>query len=498
MNYRLGMLVLLSLLCSSTFAQREAYSFIWGNCDTTENSCSGIYGTAIMRFNDDSIASIDTVNFPSDFFGFSTCISDSNGRMLMAFNNKYLFDSSGTILQEYIAADDELYYRQSALFFKLKGNGSYYYLLNSKAEQIAAPADYPAMNNRTRYHLLTRIKIDDLGFDILSVDTLFRNDTLPAGSIHACRHANGRDWWIFQSTYNQRNYLRGLLTPDGVSFENYEGPGPDLFQGWGFNKFSSDGTLFFHYIPGITKKMQIYRFDRCTGELNNLDDINFSNWIQTGDFNPFSLSPDGSKIYMGRSNPELTNYETIQVDVETGQMTVLADSVYSPCLTPNLKWVISGYQDAPFTPIDDLNIFTEPNNLGNQSSRVIKENCLPVSGFVFEPPEWANHLLGPIDGTICDSLGLNDDLSIKKKEEFSFTLFPNPGNNALHIKTNLPLPLRITIRNGEGMLVLESDFNKRNFSLSYELDELSPGIYFVELSNSVNQTTLVRKWVKLE
>ena len=492
-------LLFLLLISNNSFAQREAYSWIWGLCDSTENSCSGIYGTAVMRFNDDSIASIDTVSFPSDFFGFSTCISDSNGRMLMAFNNKYLFDSSGTILREYIAAEDELYYRQSALFFKLKDDSAVYYLLNSKAEQIAPPADYPAMNNRTKYHLLTKIKTDATGFEILSVDTLFRNDTLPAGSIHACRHANGRDWWIFQSTYNQKRYLRGLLTPEGLNFDFYEGPSLDLFQGWGFNKFSSDGKLLFHYIPGITKKMQIYSFDRCTGELNNLEDINFSNWIETGDFNPFSLSPDGSKIYMGRSEPgPEISYQNIQIDVETHQMTVVADSVYVPCLTPNLKWVVSGYQEVPFTPIDRLNVFTQPNSLGNASGRIKNLYSLPVDGFIIEPPEWANHLLGPIDGTICDSLGLNDETGIKHIKEYSLLLYPNPGVDELNIKTNIAVPIHITIRNAQGMLVFKSTLSQSNFTLKDELIELNAGIYFVELSNETKHNRSVRKWMKLE
>ena len=227
--------------------------------------------------------------------------------------------------------------------------------------------------------------------------------------------------------------------------------------------------------------MQIYDFDRCTGELSNFLQIDFSAFIPFPPygFNPFVLSLDANNIYMERSNLNtMTSYQNIQVDVETGQMTVVADSVYVPCLTPNLKWVVPGYQEVPFTPIDGLNVFTQPNNLGNVSGRRNNLYYLPVAGFIIEPPEWANHLLGPIDGTICDSLGLNDDLAIKKKDEFTFTVFPNPENDALHIKTNLSGPLRLIIRNAHGMQLFESDFNKTNFSLSNELVTSKAGIYF--------------------
>jgi len=490
----------LQLLTVSSFAQREAYSWIWGLCGLADD-CSGIYGTAVMRFNDDSIASIDTVNFPSDFLGFSTCISNAEGRLLMASNQEYLFDSSGNILQEFFSPEDTVVYaRQSALFFKLKDSSSDYYFLGTKAERIIPPAGYPALNNRTKHHLLTKISADENGFEIISVDTLLRNDTVTGGGIHACRHANGRDWWIFQSTFNHKRFLRGLLTPEGLTFEMYEGPGPDSFEPFAFNKFSPDGSKFFHFLPGYPRKMQIYDFDRCTGELSNLSEIEFADWIENpADFNPFSLSPDGSKIYMGRSKPgPESSYQNIQVNVENSQMTLVADSVYSPCLTPNLKWVVSGYQEVPFTPIDRLNVFTQPNSLGNASGRIKNLYSLPVDGFIIEPPEWANHLLGPIDSTLCDSLGLNDDLTIQKVEAYSLTLFPNPGHNAVNVNTSLPVPLRLTIRNAQGMHVFESDFNKNNFSLNYELNELTPGIYFVEVSNAVKKARVVRKWVKLD
>lgn len=497
------MFLMLLLSMNTLLAQREAYSWIYGNCDPDENNCQGVYGTAIIKFNDDSIESIRRVDFPDSFRFHALSISDSNGNLLMASNQRYVYDSLGNVLINFYSNDSVNLInspRQSALFLKLNDNSDEYYFINLKATQWIAEPPNELLNNRTVLHYLSKIRVNDNGYQVLSIDTLFRNDTILNTGIQACRHANGRDWWIFQSTFNQKQYLRGLLTPYGLNFEVYDGPGPNAFQNTGRNQFSADGTQLFHYITTSFRKMQIYDFDRCTGELSNFREIDFSGFIPFPpyDFTPFVLSPDASKIYMGRSNLTQTNYETIQVDVETGQLTMVADSVFVPLLTPNLKWIASGYQDVFFTSIDDISVIKNPNNLGVNVNREIIQNCLEVNGAIQEPIEYANHLLGPIDGSSCDTLGLDDETSIKKLENFSFNLFPNPGNEEIHFTTDLPLPLKITIRDSQGKTVIEKFINQKSFSIQERIAELNQGIYFVELQSLKESNRLVKKWMKME
>jgi hypothetical protein len=167
-------------------------------------------------------------------------------------------------------------------------------------------------------------------------------------------------------------------------------------------------------------------------------------------------------------------------------------------LTPNLKWVISGYQDVFSTGIDDISAIKNPNNIGTACNRVILPNCLTVNGAISEPIEYANHILGPIDGSSCDTLGLDDETGIQKLKDYSFILFPNPGGNQLTIKTDLPLPVKLILRDSQGKNVFEKKFNKNSFSIQQELVELNQGIYFVELMNVAQHKRLVRKWMKVE
>lgn len=501
---KIQVLIVLLVSVNTLFAQREAYSWIYGNCDPDENNCQGVYGTAIIKFNDDSIESIRRVDFPDSFRFHALSISDSNGNLLLASNQRYVYDSLGNVLINFYS-NDSIYLinspRQSALFLKLNDNSDDYYFINLKATQWIAEPPNELLNNRTVLHYLSKIRVNDNGYQVLNIDTLFRNDTILNTGIQACRHANGRDWWIFQSTFNQKQYLRGLLTPYGLNFEVYDGPGPNAFQNTGRNQFSADGTKLFHYITTSFRKMQIYDFDRCTGELSNFRQIDFSGFIPYPpyDFTPFVLSPDASKIYMGRSNPGIEqSYQNIQVDVNSGEMIVVADSVYVPCLTPNLKWVVSGYQEVPFTLIDKLNVYTQPNEFGYECGRIKDLYSLFIDGFRTEPIEYANHLLGPIDGSSCDTLGLDDETSIKKVEQFRFNVYPNPGNEIIHFSTDLPLPLKLTIRDNQGRTILENSFNHSSFIVQQGISELNTGIYFVELRSEKKPIRLMKKWMKVE
>jgi hypothetical protein len=95
-------------------------------------------------------------------------------------------------------------------------------------------------------------------------------------------------------------------------------------------------------------------------------------------------------------------------------------------------------------------------------------------------------------------LGLDDETSIKKIEQFSFNIFPNPGKEEINFRTNLPMPVKLILRNSQGKTVIENTFNQKLFSISIELSELNAGIYFVELQNAGKKKRLEKKWMKIE
>jgi len=506
---RLLVLLLILSFYKSASAQKEAYNWIWGTC-FPEFGCDGIddglNGTGIMKFNDDSLESITTKYFPAPFSRGTATISDSLGNFLMAFNGKTLFDSSGNILSELseLTWNDLIIAYRGFLFLKPRINDGYYYLINSYSGNFTNSPNPFNVGIDTLFSL-TKIKIDNVGYN---VEETIRFDlpisTVPGG-IDACRHANGRDWWFLKLGQRKNQYIRGLLSPDTLTLESYYTNQDSAYTNFAWASFSSDGSKYVHWFGGHIRELQVFDFDRCTGELSNLQTYDFSDivideWFT--DFTPFSLSPDGLKLYMTRTNSlDYLVIDNFQYDLETQTVTVLTDSLGIFSLTPNLKHMLGGFCCMNYTPEPNMpyaSILKEPNEAGFETEFIPFYYELPLYGFIYTPPNQANHLLGPIDGTICDSLGLNDETGLNKLEEYTFNLFPNPGSNVLNCSTNLALPVKVIIRDNLGKVAFEKTYNANKFSIVENLNNLKTGIYFVELISEKSEYRLARKWMKIE
>ncbi len=299
--------------------------------------------------------------------------------------------------------------------------------------------------------------------------------------------------------------MRGLLNPYDFEFEPYYTSSDSAYTSFQWASFSSDGSKYVHWFGGHIRELQVFDFDRCTGELSNLQTFDFSALIENElfmDFTPFSLSPDGTKVYIQKVNYiTMAANENLQFDLNTEQFAVVTGDLGVLCITPNLKHMIGGFCCDPSTPTPNVpyaGLVLNPNLHGQDCNYQPLRYELPLYGFIYTPPNQANHLLGPVDGTVCDSLGLNDETSIKKLEQFSFNLFPNPRNEVIHFTTDLPLPLKLTIRDNQGRTVIEKTMNQKSFSLQEGIAELNSGIYFVELKSEKKSDRLVKKWMKME
>jgi hypothetical protein len=501
-------LIILSFLVIhiSASAQKEAYNWIWGTC-FPEFGCDGIddglNGTGIMKFNDDSLESITTKYFPAPFSRGSAAISDSLGNFLMAFNGKTLFDSSGNELANLtsLSYDEMRVGYRGFLFLKLNDNSSDYYLLNS-FNGLFSNAPNPYNNGRDTAFYINKIHKNTTSIE-LQESILINLPILTAGgAFDACRHANGRDWWILKCGQRKNTYLRGLLNPYDFEFEPYYSSSDSAYTSFQWASFSSDGSKYVHWLGGHIRELQVFNFDRCTGELSNLQTYDFSDIIENDlfmDFTPFSLSPDGNKVYMQKVNYiTMAANENVQFDINSEAFNVVTDNLAVLCLTPNLKHMLGGFCCDSATGSPFAGAVFNPNLIGENCNYNSQYYELPLYGFIYTPPNQANHLLGPIDGTICDSLGLNDETGFTRIKQFSFNLFPNPGQNELNFKTDLPLPINAIIRDNQGKVVFENNFTTKTFSITSGLSKLNSGLYFIELQSIKNQQRLSRKWMKID
>jgi hypothetical protein len=258
--------------------------------------------------------------------------------------------------------------------------------------------------------------------------------------ISACRHANGRDWWVVGLRDNSNLIYKILLTPDtiaSITAQNLNMPPTYIING-GQPAFSPDGTKFaytFGYggVNGF-HDVRVFNFDRCSGYLDSLTYVYSGLYVGLG----LSFSPNSNVLY--HSSP----YKIYQIDLTTFQNDSVAvnDGYYSPYppfqtdfflmyLAANGKIYISSGNG-----VIDLHVINYPDNIGlacDVQQHSLHLPCYSGRGNVNHP----NYYLGAADGTVCDSLGLNP-VNEPQVLENTFKIKPNPSNGQFSVLYILP------------------------------------------------------------
>ena len=239
------------------------------------------------------------------------------------------------------------------------------------------------------------------------------SDTLDFGKTTAVRHANGRDWWVLQQEYFSNRYYTLMASPLGVSIVNNQAVGQATPSGLGQAVFSPDGSKYVHFTTYNFAEGQfvsIYDFDRCTGSLFDLAQINYNDTAFSGGV---AISPNSRFLYVS-SYRYIYQYDLWAEDIEASKETVAVyDGVLTPppfalptrfflCqLAPDGKIYISGTSGIKF-----LHIIHNPNARGVACNVEQRGLELPTYN-KFGIPNHPYYGLGPEDGSPCDTLGID-------------------------------------------------------------------------------------------
>jgi hypothetical protein len=289
----------------------------------------------------------------------------------------------------------------------------------------------PFPDNDERYLLLSTYVADnedlstvtghELNYSILEVDednrvtVVEKNQLLETGALHngqltATRHANGRDWWIIWPYYSSNRYMRFLLTPQGLERQEDQYSAETTRTGSGQASFSPDGNYFVMF-NGVSSTegdfFDQYDFDRCTGLLSNHRHYNLPD---NGGGAGCAVSHDSRYAYIFS-----TGY-VFQIDLWTDDNISTLDTVavYDGGLDPFPTLFNRGqlardgkiYMSSTGS-MTKLHVIDYPNRQGaacNVRQRGIE---LPVH-ISFGVPNFPFHRLGPLDGSPCDTLGIDN------------------------------------------------------------------------------------------
>lgn len=437
------------------------------------------------------VISIALNNVPMQFNHTHANISDSAGNMLFYTNGFYIADATNDTMLNGTGINPGAYANnfsdgfgiaQGALIVKKPDNDSLYYVFHSSVD------NYPTGNGSiARYLYLTTINIKQnsgLGM-VISKNAIVISDSLNTGKIAATKHANGRDWWVMVHRVNTNMFYKLLVTPYGVQGPFSQNMGSIRFWDAGQAWFSPDGTRFAYFYRN--GGLDIFDFDRCTGDLSNPVYINIP--PESGFNVGMAISPNSDVLYVSNVF-HVYQFDLTAANIASTQTTVAAyDSFLSVAQGwPGFPTVFGLGALAPDGKIYlttgngtlHLHVIDAPDNLG-VSCNVIQHGIQLPAYYFNTLPNHPNYFLGPEIGSVCDSLphvGLSE-----QSTEPPPKVFPNPSNGKFTLWFNVHNKHGILqVYDIHGNLILQESVAQWSQYKQVDITNHASGIYFVKMS----------------
>lgn len=367
--------------------------------------CSGNYSTMIVDF---STGNFDVTVTPTQmsFSETNSVTCDSSGNLLFYSNGAYIANAlhdtmlNGSGLNPGTFTTNHAHYGltlpQGNLVIPIPGETSKYYLFHETS-------DDPGVTYATYYlyYSIVDMTLDGGLGGVLQKNTILLSDTLVEGRLTATKHANGRDWWLISHKLYSGKMFKFLITPIGIQSSIVQ----DLIT-WrdsyfGQAVFSMQGNKFAYYEP--FGDLDIWDFDRCTGNFSNLIHIDINDSMPTGGV---AFSPSGRFLYVS-STDYIYQFDMSSSNIATSKITV---GVYDETGDPNsANFYLSHLALDGKIYINCANssklmhVINSPDSLGTACD--FCQHCITLPGKnAFTMPNHPNYFLGEEIGMVCDSL----------------------------------------------------------------------------------------------
>jgi hypothetical protein len=233
-----------------------------------------------------------------------------------------------------------------------------------------------------------------------------------SSTISACRHANGRDWWITTILEDSPEYYVFILDPEGVRLSHIQTLDAPIREGLGQSTYSNSGSMIAH-MDAITfnegQYITLLAFDRCTGTFELMETLHSDAGYYTGP----AFSPSERYLYTDEST-KLWQWDLWAADIAASKTLV---DTFDGFIEPG--WFVTNFGPLKLAP--DGRIYIAPTGGSSKRLHVIDRPDLPAAHCRFlqhhinlekwngrSMPNIPNFRLGPLDGSPCDTLGINN------------------------------------------------------------------------------------------
>lgn len=504
-------LLILTFISQPLQAQKEDFNWIFGAYDTGRNH---------FQWDDDLNLTIDTVATTASFYLTNSAISDEDGVLSLYTNGRAIYNGqthqiveNGDSINygwywEYSKPSNNFSAQNSTLFINSLNNENESLLFHLNADTVVNDNVNLLANVGGRNLLLTTVTNSNNQIRVLSKNQIIIEDTLVVGSLAACRHANGRDWWITSQEANN-NCLNVLLyTPDTLYLHHKECVSFSYdYYNISTAKFSPDGSKFI-YAEGL-KGIKIFDFDRCSGQLTFREHLPRALLLSPSDpiiyyVGGFAISPNSRYLYTGPSD------STFRFDLQSSP--ILSSQILIAWAHPDSANI---YGFDPSSIQADGRIYAPAGNFKNYSVMNNPDDCNSVTDcdidyFLPLPKNgshnfgnFPNYRLGRLIGSPCDTLPQDtiiDTTGIAINElplQRILNCYPNPAKDKIRIEyagtfweSVNGLSLKIT--NVLGQEYYNQKLPEYSARQTIDLTAFPKGVYLVSLIDDNNVLARIR------
>lgn len=456
--------------------------------------------SAGIDFNDLSNPIAISSNISDPCLTNFTSIADNQGALLfysaaveLSLSAVRVFDKNGSLMENGDSLQGYPWVGQGSMIIPMPGDSMKYYLFTGNRTG--------SMGDNMYYNIIDMSFNGGLG-KVVSKNNLLLTDYVNE-KMNATKHANGRDWWlVLMSTNINQLFHKFLVTPDSIigPIDQLIGSGNNINKAFGQLIFSQDGSKLI--AASSNSSIDVFDFDRCSGDLYNYRAAGELVYTPPNRYFGCSISPNGNVLYT--SSVEYAYKYVYQFDLTAANINSTKQTMVSYPDTGQLKFIAFGQHllgpddriyivkgdnfQGPFSDTyytHHMDVILSPNSLGIACNYQMSYFDLGSGRTIQGLPTMINYNLGPITGSVCDSL--SNGIKDQEVDEKSIQFYPNPFTNGLSIRSVYIFDVLLKVYNELGALVY---VKKINGNETIDFSSLPSGNYFVE---AISERSVVRK-----
>jgi hypothetical protein len=468
------------------------------------NWVTGYSGNRV-NFNGNSIITSQGLSPFKYFTAGNSCISDMNGNLVLASDGFNLYKNTGSYLEEGDTLVPNYYYTiqngwsagsQTSIFLPMDSN-KYYFVTPTFSD--LRYYDCHNNNGNCYFDLLLYNVIDmnangGLGKVTKRMVPLMQNANLRKTQMMACRHGNGKDWWLLKNEGDYGNVHTFLFTQDSVYDKGVQVFAQPYWGNWdlrGQSAFNSDGSMFASTSDGSGALSSLglvflADFDRCHGLLSNprVLDMPWGSQHNPNDTSQLdkqsvglAFSPNNQFLYViSYTNVYQYNLQDNTWFHVAGLDTVAnaAQGYETAYLGPDGKIYIGNFGGLS----KQMSRIDNPDVKGagcNFCPRCLRLDSLGANAYMGTPPCMPNYGLG---AKTCWPLAAEDVLV----GDDHLAVYPNPTNSILNVKNKTNQ--RKYLYNTLGQLIRSTQSNEM------DIRGVPPGVYYVQCDGETRKVVV--------